>query len=127
MPSLRIFSVDSGISQYDTPNVVAFLTAHDLNLLVLDLNLNVDPPVDVPTIFDICPVLTTFTSNPDWRINPTGIVSNITKRLHPHISTIGLHGLSYAFGIPVGTAVRAIGKDWSPLLTQSGADTTISI
>ena len=117
MPSLRIFSIDSGISQYDTPDVVAFLTTHGLNLVVLDLNLNVDPPVDVPTILDICPALTTFTFNADWRINPTGAVSNITKRPHPHISTIGLHGLSYAFG--VGTPVGAIaGEDWSPLLTQ---------
>ena len=72
MPSLRILSIDSGISQYDTPDVVAFLTAHGLNLVVLDLNLNVDPPVDVPTILDICPALTTFMFNADWRINPTG-------------------------------------------------------
>ena len=97
MPSLRNFSVDSDISQYDTPDVVAFLTAHGLNLVVLVLNLNVDPPDDVPTIPDICPALTTFAFNADWLINPTGAVSNITKRPH-HISPIGLHGLSYALG-----------------------------
>jgi len=44
-------------------------------------------------------------------------VSNITKRPHPHISTIGLHGLSYAFGIPVRAPAGA-GEEWSPLLTQ---------
>ena len=119
MPSLRIFSIDSGISQYDTPDVVTFLTAHGLNLVVLDLNLNVDPPVDVPTILDICPSLTTFTFNADWRINPTGANNSITKRPHPHISTIGLHGLSYAFGIPVGLFEgTASSEDWSPLLTH---------
>ena len=36
----------------------------------------------------ICPSLNTFTFNADWQINPTGAVSNITKR-----------------PIPVGTAV----------------------
>jgi hypothetical protein len=35
--------------------VMAFLTTHGLNFVVLDLNLNVDPPVDVPTILNICP------------------------------------------------------------------------
>ena len=119
MPSLRSFAIDSGISQYDTPDVVAFLTSHGLNLVFLDMNLNVDPPVDVPTILDICPALTTFTFNADWRINPTDTVSNITKRPHTHISTIGLHGLSYAFGVPVRAPAGAvIGEDWSPLLTQ---------
>ena len=118
MPSLRSFAIDSGISQYETPDVEAFLKIHGLNLVLLDLNLNVDPPVDVPTILDICPALTTFTFNADWRINPTG-AGNITKRPHPHISTVGLHGLSYAFGIPVGLNVGAVAsEDWSPLLTQ---------
>ncbi|KAF8811655.1 hypothetical protein BYT27DRAFT_7160670 [Phlegmacium glaucopus] len=119
LPSLQSFAIDSGISQYDTPDVVAFLTSHGLNLVMLDLNLNVDPPVDVPTVLDICPALTTFTFNADWRINPLDTVSNITKRPHPHISTIGLHGLSYAFDIPVRGPVGAIAsEDWSPLLTQ---------
>ena len=119
MPSLRSFAIDSGITQYDTPDIIAFLTSHGLDLVFLDMNLNVDPPVDIPTILDICPALTTFTFNADWRINPSGTVSNIAKRPHPHVSTIGLHGLSYAFGIPVGSPVGAVaGEDWSPLLTQ---------
>jgi hypothetical protein len=119
MPSLRSFAIDSGISQMDTPDIVAFLTSHGLNLVILDMNLNVDPPVDVPTILDICPNLTTFTFNADWRINPTDTVSSITLRPHPHVSTIGLHGLSYAFGIPVRAPAGAVtGEDWSPLLTQ---------
>ena len=85
----------SFVSANDTSDV-AFLTAHGINLFVLDLNLNVDPraPVDIPTILDICPALTPFTFNADLRINPTGAVSNTTKLPHPHISTIGLHGLS---------------------------------
>ena len=85
----------SFVSANDTSDVT-FLTAHGINLFVLDLNLNVDPraPVDIPTILDICPALTPFTFNADLRINPTGAVSNTTKLPHPHISTIGLHGLS---------------------------------
>jgi hypothetical protein len=102
MPSLRSFAIDAGINQYDPPDVVAFLRSHGLNLVILDMNLNVDPPVDVPTVLDICPGLTAFTFNADWRIiDPTDAVSNITRRPHAHISTIGLHGLSYAFGTPV--------------------------
>ena len=115
IPSLRSFTIDSGISQYDNPDIVAFLTSHGLNLIILDLNLNFDPPVDVPTILDMCPALTTFAFNADWRINPMETVSNITRRPHPRISTIGLHGLSYAFGVPLGAASD---DDWSPLLTQ---------
>ena len=60
MPSLRFFSIDSGISQHDTPDVVAFLTAQGLNLVVLELNLNVGPLVDVQTILNICSALTAF-------------------------------------------------------------------
>ena len=71
-PPCDFFSVDSDISQYDTPDVVAFLTAHGLNLVVLVLNLNVDSPVDVPTILDICPALTTFAFNADWLPNGRG-------------------------------------------------------
>ena len=119
MPSLRSFAIDSGISQYDTPDVIAFLTSHGLNLIFLDLNLNMDPPIDLPTVLDLCPALTTFTFNADWRINPTDMVSNIVKRPHPHVTIIGLHGLSYAFGIPVRTPAGVVaGEDWSPLLTQ---------
>jgi hypothetical protein len=97
---------------------VALLTNHDLNLVILDLNLNVEQPLAVPTILDICQPLL---FNADWRINPmsTVQVSNIAKRPPPHISTIGLLGLSYTFGILVGIAVRAVaGEDWSPLLTH---------
>ena len=68
------------------------------------------------TILDICPVLTTFTFNMDWCwwINPTGAVSNITKRPHLHISTISLHMLPYAFEILVGApAGAASNEDWS--------------
>ena len=106
------------------PRRRSFLTTHGLNLVVLDLNLNVYPPVDVATILDICPAFTTFTFNADWGINPTGIVSNITKRPHLHISTIDLHRLSYTFGTPFGIPMGAVaGEDWSPQI----ADTTISI
>ena len=75
--------------------------------------------VDVLTNLDICPALTTFTFNADWRIKHTGALRNVTKRPHPYIITIGLHGLSYAIGIAVGSSVGAVaGEDWSPLLTQ---------
>jgi hypothetical protein len=70
MPSAN-FSIGSGICQFDTPDVVAFLSTHGLNLVIFDLNLNLDP-VDVLTILDICPALTTFMFNAEWRKNPKG-------------------------------------------------------
>ena len=102
------------------PDVVAFLTAHGLNLVVLDLNPNVDPPVDVPTILDICPALTTFKFNADFwtggyiqRAQLATLLSDLILRV------ISLHGLSCAFGIPFGTSVGAIASEnWTPLLTQ---------
>jgi hypothetical protein len=98
---------------FDRRCVITFFTTHGLNFVVLNLNLNVDLPVDVPTILDICTALTTFTFNADRRINPTRAVNNITKRPHPHISSIGVHGLFY--GIPVGTPM---GPRIGPLLTN---------
>ena len=93
MPSPRVFSIDFGISQYESPDVVVFLTTHGLNLVVLDLKSERRSHVDAPTILDICPALTTFTFNADWRINRTCSVSNITKRPYPHTTTIVFHGL----------------------------------
>ena len=57
MPSAIFSPIDSGISRYiyNTRDVLAFLTFHGLNIVVLILNLKVDPPVDVPTVLGICP------------------------------------------------------------------------
>jgi len=98
LPALRNFSIDSGTSVQDQQDVVEFLKHHGLNLIYLDLNLK--NFVDVPVVLDLCPNLCTFAFNSDWRITPhNGNANTIVNRSHQHIHTIGLHGLSYAFGV----------------------------
>jgi hypothetical protein len=98
LPSLRSFSLNNSITIQDPQDVVEFLKHHGSNLVLLDLNLKYI--VDVPLILELCPNLHTFAFNADWRITPHNEVSTyIVKRPHQHITTIGLHGLCYAFGV----------------------------
>lgn len=98
LPALRNFSIDSGTSVQDQQDVVEFLNHHGLNLIYLDLNLK--NFADVPVVLDLCPNLCTFAFNSDWRITPhNSNPRTIVNRPHQHIHTIGLHGLSYAFGV----------------------------
>lgn len=98
LPALRSFTIDSGTSASDPEDVVEFLKQHGANLLLLDLNLKYF--VNVALILDLCPNLTSFAFNADWRLTPHNeYASDIVKRPHQHISTIGLHGLLYAFGV----------------------------
>ncbi len=95
LPSLRSFSIDSSTGAQDP---VEFLARHGSNLALLDLNLK--NPADVPLILDLCPNLHTFTFNADWRIpSRNSLSSHIVNQPHQHITTVGLHGLSYAFGV----------------------------
>jgi hypothetical protein len=113
LPSLQCLSLDSGNSRTDEPDIVEFLTYHGADLTFLDLYSITS--LDVPTILDLCPLLTTFTFNADWRLptvdvgdaefSPTALVN----RPHDHITRIGLHGLLYAFG--VGFAAKYISTD----------------
>ena len=67
------------------------------------LDLNCIPSLDVPAILDLCPLLTTFTFNPDWRLpgweNHQLFASPLVRAPHANITTIGLHHLMYAFGV----------------------------
>lgn len=102
LPDLQTFSLDSGASINDLPDVVEFLKNHGSSLALLDLNCN--PLLDVATILELCPNISTFTFNCDWRIMPhDDIASQITRRPHPNITSIGLHGLSFAFGVGIST------------------------
>jgi len=98
------------------PDVVAFLVQHGATLLFLDLNCI--PTLDIRTILDLCPVLTTFCFNLDWKIPPVldpdadldypedeaMLPITLTNRPHEHIQHIGLHGLLYAFGVGYAAA-----------------------
>ncbi|KAH9478036.1 hypothetical protein JR316_0010272 [Psilocybe cubensis] len=111
LPSLRVFSVDSGKSVHDVPDVLEFVKAHGLSLALLDLNCS---PVDVPAVLDLCPNLTTFTFNADWPAPPhTNTATDLVKHPHSNITTIGLHGLCSAFGVGYTAAPSA-----DPIMTR---------
>jgi len=96
LPSLRSFSISTPTTEeHDRPDIEEFLKHHGPSLLLLDLNLKLD--VDVPVMLDLCPNLVTFTFNADWPIrrHPPSLVN----RPHRRITTIGLYGLTHAFGV----------------------------
>ena len=117
MPALRTLSLDFVNHREDFPDLVEFLSEHGAELTTLELNCI--PPLDVPTVLDLCPLLTTFTFNPDWHIpgweNHPHLETPLVRAPHAHITTIGLHHLMYAFG--VGYAASYSKTD--PLVAQS--------
>ncbi|RDB18432.1 hypothetical protein Hypma_000341 [Hypsizygus marmoreus] len=111
IPSLKSFTFDCGTHRTDQPDAVGFLTAHGAKLVFLDLNCI--PALNVAKILDLCPRLTTFSFNADWRVQPPSqevqanggstttsqTMSILVNQPHQNITTIGLHGLMYAFGV----------------------------
>ncbi|KAJ3517702.1 hypothetical protein NLJ89_g332 [Agrocybe chaxingu] len=114
IPALQSFSIDSGTSSHDNPDIIEFLKQHGANLTLLDLHLG--PTIDLPVVLDLCPNLSTFTFNSDW---PFPAQDDGSSELvnHPHwnVTMIGLHGLSYAFGVGYN-AVRASSQPMSARL-----------
>ena len=113
IPLLRSFSFDYGSKTEDVPDVVNFLTTHGTSLLFLDLNCI--PALDIRTILDLCPLLTAFSFNLDWKVPPSTEDNHnddstdapsvvLTNRPHEHIAHIGLHGLLFAFGVGLASA-----------------------
>ncbi|KAH6913952.1 hypothetical protein BKA70DRAFT_1396800 [Coprinopsis sp. MPI-PUGE-AT-0042] len=96
MPALRMFSIDSGISKGPHPDVKGFLAQHGEGLKFLDLDTIFG--LEIAKLLDYCPQLQTFTFNADW-ISTDEVESEIVRRPRPTITTIGLHGLSHAFGV----------------------------
>jgi hypothetical protein len=118
LPSLRSFSVDSGMSVHDVPDVVEFLRTHGAELVLLDLNLAA--LVDVAAVLELCPNLATFTFNADWRVSPhDDVASELAKRPHTRITTVGLHGLSYAFGVGFAAARMSADPFRAQIITRS--------
>ncbi|RDX52090.1 hypothetical protein OH76DRAFT_243418 [Lentinus brumalis] len=117
LPSLKLLSLDFITYREDFPDIVEFLTEHGSELTFLDLNCI--PPLDIPTILDVCPMLTTFTFNPDWRIpgweNHPFLETFIVHQPHPNITTIGLHHLMYAFGVGYAATYNQV----DPFVTHS--------
>ncbi|EED80420.1 predicted protein [Postia placenta Mad-698-R] len=115
LPALRSLSLDFLSFRDDLPDIIEFLTHHGDALTYLDINCV--PALDVATILDLCPNLTTFAFNPDWRIastyDITGGGGTLVHRPHEHITTIGCHQLLHAFD--VGDAAKHLAID--PLAT----------
>ena len=100
LPVLHHVTLDFGLNRNDLPDVDEFCKQHGTNLTFLDLNCLLT--LDVAAILDLCPNLTTFLFNGDWRLPTTDeypMESKLTNSPHPNITTIGVHQLLYAFGV----------------------------
>lgn len=106
LPALQHVVLDFALNRNDLPDVNEFCKQHGTNLTFLDLNCL--QTLDVAAILDVCPNLTTFLFNGDWRLPTTDeypMESKLTNSPHPSITTIGVHHMLYAFG--VGYAANA--------------------
>jgi len=101
LPSLLSVTFDCGSTSTDQPDTLAFIKKYGSKLNFLDLYCI--PPLDVGQILNVCPELSTFAFNADWKLEggalltPSQLTMNVMA--HPKISTIGLHGLLYAFEV----------------------------
>ncbi|KAJ3573805.1 hypothetical protein NP233_g2190 [Leucocoprinus birnbaumii] len=103
LKALQSLAFDYGNRREELPDVITFLQRHGSTLRYLDINCI--PLLDVSKILDVCPNLHTFAFNPDWRIIPNdGVSSELVRVPHFNITSIGLHGLYYAFGVGHGAA-----------------------
>lgn len=100
LPALQNVTLDYALNPHQLPPIDEFCVQHGTNLTYLDLNcLRI---VDVAVILDLCPNLTAFLFNGDWRLLPSdehSMESRLTNSPHPNITTIGVHELLYAFGV----------------------------
>ncbi|EKM61190.1 uncharacterized protein PHACADRAFT_111460 [Phanerochaete carnosa HHB-10118-sp] len=109
-PGLISFTFDFGAYRNDLPDLLEFLRIHGSNLTFLDINSMLQ--LDVATMLDSCPSLTTFSFNGDWRLpldeDMPYEVSKLVNKPHPNLTHIGLHQLLHAFGVGyAGTYARA--------------------
>lgn len=107
LPALRSVSFDFDTGQDGFPDIMEFLKEHGTQLTFLDINCV--SPLNTAAILDLCPFLTTFTFNLDWRLpipddDFTGDAVTLVNRPHQNITEIGCHGLLYAFGVGYAAA-----------------------
>ena len=100
LPVLQSFTLDFAAHRNNLPDIAEFLKNHGSQLTFLDLN--TIPALDLPEILAACPVLTSFSFNPDWRLpfhadRGDGVPTTLLREPHPHITHIGLHQLLHAF------------------------------
>ncbi|KAF5369014.1 hypothetical protein D9758_002827 [Tetrapyrgos nigripes] len=110
--------------QPQSPSSGSLSPPHGLKLIYLDINSI--PPMNVPRILEACPRLEVFCFNADWKMDPmpqqqhfsnslgyaynqvTQPQTQLTLTPHSTIHTIGLHGLSYAFGVGYAAAYAEV-------------------
>lgn len=95
MPSLRMFSID-GVGEVE---LGGFLAQHGEHLRFLDINTTFNTIKPIINTLDYCPQLQTFCFDADWSFDNNDIETEMGYRPRPTITTIGLHGLSHAFGV----------------------------
>ncbi|KAI9452731.1 hypothetical protein F5148DRAFT_985858 [Russula earlei] len=100
-PVLQSFTLDFAAHRNNLPDVAEFLKYHGAQLNYLDLN--TIPALDLPGILAACPMLTSFSFNPDWRLpfHANDSPAPLMREPHPHITHIGLHQLLHAFLPPL--------------------------
>jgi len=134
LPVLHSFTLDFVAHRNNLPDITEFLKQHGSQLTFLDLN--TIPALDLPGMLAACPMLTSFSFNPDWRLpfhadqNDTG-PTTLLREPHPHITHLGLHQLLHAFLPPAhSTGNNAYGGGGLPqaatMLLQRTNDLTFS-
>ena len=122
-PVLQSFTLDFAAHRDNLPDVAEFLKNHGAQLTFLDLN--TIPALDLPAILGSCPMLTSFSFNPDWRLpfhadwneeSPTPLL----REPHARITHLGLHQLLHAFLPPGGV------EEIATILLQRTNDLTFS-
>ncbi|KAI0305219.1 hypothetical protein B0F90DRAFT_1625294 [Multifurca ochricompacta] len=99
-PVLQSFTLDFAAHRDNLPDITEFLKHHGAQLTFLDLN--TIPALDLPGILAACPMLTSFSFNPDWRLsfhaesNDDGLAT-LMREPHSRITHLGLHQLLHAF------------------------------
>ncbi|KAJ7690836.1 hypothetical protein B0H17DRAFT_982851 [Mycena rosella] len=121
LPSLRHLSIDCGTRRTDLPDTLSFLAAHGAPLLFLDLHSI--PAMPLPRILVACPTLTTLAFNADWRVivpDDDDAEADTPPLAHECLTSVGLHGLMYAFD--VGYAAAHAQTDPLPALIVTSAN-----
>jgi hypothetical protein len=131
---LQSFTLDFAAHRNNLPDVEEFLKHHGMQLTFLDLN--TIPALDLPGILASCPMLTSFSFNPDWRLPfhadaADGGAATLLRVPHTRITHLGLHQLLHAFlPSPQSTNNNAHGGGALPqvatLLLQRTNDLTFS-
>ena len=129
-PVLQSFTLDFAAHRNDLPDVGEFLKHHGTQLTFLDLN--AIPALDLPGILATCPMLTSFSFNPDWRLpfhadSNEGGPARLLQEPHTRITHLGLHQLLHAFLTPSSQSASNGGlPQVATMLLQRTNDLTFS-